>query len=167
MAQLSVTAIRPKKFTVFNPTALQSEGRKQMRLYLQAVRDELIANYEEAEQTPRGARLEGRATAKTKRTRQWVRGIGDKRDRSQNLRASWHIEVSGSTGSEGILFNTATYAVYVQGPRREHGRGPGTRQAAHMRRRGWRSITDVARETKPLFFTLMNRVYGPRAFGEE
>lgn len=160
MAQVSLKAITSKRArTAFNVAGLQSESRKQMTNYLKKVRNELIANYEEVSPTARGAKLEGRTTERTKRTGQWVRGLGDRKTRSQNMRAQWHIQVNGD-GSNGFLFNTATYAVYVQGPRGS-GRRAGQRQAAHMRRIGWRSITDVARETYKEFVVVMNRAYGP------
>lgn len=163
MPQVQLKAINTiKARKIFNAAGLQAESRKQMNNYLKRVRDKLILNYNDADVTPTGARYEGRENVR--RRREWVRGVGDKRNKSENMRGSWHIDVNHD-GSLGTLFNTASYAVYVQGPR-GHGRGPGQRQAKKMRDRGWRSITDVARETYKEFTIVMNRAYGPSAFDE-
>lgn len=62
------------------------------------------------------------------------------------------VRVSGYTLT---VVNRISYGVYVGGPR--VGEGPGFRQARIMNRRGWPSITDVARTTAPRFRPVMNR----------
>lgn len=55
------------------------------------------------------------------------------------------------TGNSVTIMNSVQYAVYVGGPRRGN---RGQRQAAFMRERGWKSVSDVApaiaRELRPV-----------------
>ena len=111
-----------------------------MLIYLKLVRDILRGDYGSVPPSPRYTR-------------------------TYSIYNNWHIYVSPD-GSEGTLVNTTPWAVYVQGPRNVGGRGIGERQTAVMRARGWQSITDVARQTRPAFKQLLNRSISPHA-GEE
>lgn len=61
-----------------------------------------------------------------------------------------------ATPHEVTVVNRVKYSVYVGGPK-GGGRKKGERQAAVMRKKGWPSITDVARETKKDYSDLVNR----------
>ena len=64
---------------------------------------------------------------------------------SEDLAGKWTIKYDQNK-FEAMVGNNASYAVFVQGPKE----GPkGSRQAKHMARIGWKSITTVAeQETK-------------------
>lgn len=78
-------------------------------------------------------------------------------DRTRELRRGWRVIVRSN--NFGDLINDKRYAYLVQGPlgqqRRDH------------RRRGWRSITEVARIHRPRFAPIVNRVIGPRRLTDE
>ena len=77
--------------------------------------------------------------------------------RTYALSRGWEIHMDPG-GFSGELVNTTGYAVFVQGPRRHGGRtSSGHAQTAVMRRRGWRSITDVARETRREYIQMVNK----------
>lgn len=130
-------AIRPKKFFLLNPARTRANVVRSQRRYLEGLRTELRSDY-----------------SKVSASQNYTR-TGD-------LGAGWKIEVS-SDGSQGFLYNDVEYAAYVQGPRHVGGRGVGERQAAHMRKRGWRSISDIARANVKRYTELMNRSIQPKA----
>lgn len=76
--------------------------------------------------------------------------------RTKRLQRGWKSTVLPD-GSQGFVFNTEKYAVYVQGPRAGGGKVSGQKQRRLHRGHGWQSITDVARETRKEFQTIMNR----------
>lgn len=125
---VSLKAITPKKFQVIDPTKTTLALRKEMTAYLELVKKQL-------QDYPAQKRF--------------------KYVRTYNLKRGWSIIISPD-GTDGMLVNGIKYAVYVQGPR-GGGRGRGEAQLARMRKLGWPSITDVARRTRPLFPTVMNR----------
>lgn len=61
-----------------------------------------------------------------------------------------------ASASEVTLVNRIPYAVYVGGPK-YGGRGKGERQTTDMRKRGWKSISDVARSEKKRYVQLVNK----------
>lgn len=124
---VTLKAIRPKKFKNLDPTRTKANVRKGMQNYLESVKKQL-------QEYP-----EQKNTAYTRRYR---------------LKRGWTI--AKNDGTEGLLVNGIWYAVYAQGPR-GGGRGKGERQTQIMRSLGWKSISDIARETRPRFKQIMNR----------
>lgn len=137
---VSLRAITPKPRRLFDGTKIQRNASRGIRRYLEKVRDELREGYEKS---PGSARYK----------------------RTDELYNGFKIAID-SNGQGGWLINDATdkngklYAVYVIGPR-GGGRGPGERQAAHMRKLNWPSITDVARRNAPFYRDVMNRAISP------
>lgn len=129
---ISLKSIRPKRFQFVDPVRAVANVRRQQRRYAQAVAKKM-EEYP-PKQNPGGYQ----------RTYQLKRGW-----------AKPQITVSFD-GSTMTMVNPVAWAVYAQGPR-GGGRGKGERQTARMRALGWQSITDVARETAPLYAQLMNR----------
>lgn len=84
--------------------------------------------------------------------------------RTHALAKGWEVHVNSDT--EGFLTNDVEYAQYVQGPRRAGGREVGERQARKLRQKGWRSISDIARQDIKIFEQLVNRSIQPRAGSE-
>src|ERR1044072_2397462 len=125
---VSLKAITPKKFKLIDPTKTTAALRTNMRAYLELVKKQL------QEYPPQ-------------KNFRYVR--------KYNLKRGWNIVMSPD-GTDGQLVNGVKYAVFVQGPRGGK-RGRGEAQLARMRKLGWPSITDVARRTRPLFPTVMNR----------
>lgn len=125
---LGLQAIRPKRFDVIDPRAVVSDLEKTNRSYALDV---------------------GKAMAKypSQRPTRYVR-TGDY---GRGWTAPGSIKASAS---EVTLVNRVGYSVYVGGPRQGN---KGERQAAVMRKKGWQSITDVARETKRNYVQLVNR----------
>ena len=136
---ISLKAIRPKRFNLIDPGRTIANIKKSQKRYLEEVKRQLNAGYSDVTPSPRYTR-------------------------TNKLRDGWIIEVS-TDGSTGTLKNRAAHAVYAVGPR-GGGRGRGERQAAFQRQRGWKSISDVARETRPRYVQLMNRSLSPHATGE-
>jgi hypothetical protein len=129
---ISITSIRPKRFQLIDPDRAVVNVRRSQRRYLQAVAARL-AIY--PPQHP-----------------------GSKYKRTYKLQGGWknpNIEVS-SDGSTATMVNPVAWAVYANGPK-GGSRGIGERQSRRMRALGWPSITDVARELRPLYSQLMNR----------
>lgn len=77
--------------------------------------------------------------------------------RTGTLGRGWEIKVK-RFAVEGTLTNDTPYAVFASGP---YGQGIRNakyeRQTILMRSLGWKSITDVARETRPIYVGLVNR----------
>lgn len=134
MPDVYLKAIRPKKFKVIDPGHVSTELRAAMRLYLNQVKLELIADY-----------------AKVPPGKTYIR--------TRDLARGWKIRIPSDNFGE--LTNSVRYAVYVQGPH-GGGRASGSRQAAFHRRRGWQSVSDVARRTRKQYVQLMNRAVRPR-----
>lgn len=142
MAVLGLKAIIPKNTRIVDAEHGIENCRKEMEAYLKSIRDELNAGYREVPPSPRYRR-------------------------TKKLQRGWNIKIR-RYGISGDLTNDATdkygrqYAVYVVGPRRDGGRGVGEHQTAKMRRRGWKSISDVARRRAPEYQRIMNRAIRPR-----
>lgn len=140
---ISLRAIRPKRFQLIDPIRTQVNVRRGIRRYLERVRDDLREGYDTVPED----------YTKYKRT--------------DELYYGFRIVIDAN-GQGGTLYNDAkdkrgrAYAVYVIGPK-GGGRGIGERQSQLQRRRGWPSITDVARRNRPLFKQLMNRSISPHA----
>lgn len=133
--------IRPKKYQLVDPQLVRSAVRRNMRQYLEEVKSILEYDYH---LVPPG--------------RTYIR--------TYNLQLGWEVHVYND-GASGALTNDTPYAVFVQGPR-GGGRSEGQRQSQMQRSRGWQSITDIARTTRPRFIQLMNRsVKGSSAFYED
>ncbi len=62
--------------------------------------------------------------------------------KSETLSRKWTIKYS-KTKFEGKVGNNASYAVFVQGPKKG---SKGSRQAKHMARIGWKSVDTVSKE---------------------
>jgi hypothetical protein len=127
---VTLQAIRPSRFDLISPERTQANVRRSMKRYLNEVKKILQENYNTVPTSPNYTR-------------------------THDLQQGWEVSVSPD-GSQGFLFNETPYAVFVQGPK-GGGRGTGSRQTAAMRNRGWLSISDVARVTRPRFNELMNR----------
>lgn len=136
---VGLKSIRPKKFNLIDPTRTVANIRKAQKRYLESVRDQLNKGYDDVAPSP-------------------------KYTRTNKVRNGWRIEVSPD-GSTATLTNSEEHAVYPVGPR-GGGRQAGSRQAQFQRQRGWKSISDVARETKPLYRQLVNRAISPRETGQ-
>lgn len=132
---ISLKAITPRRLYRFEPNLTRKQARRAMEKYLEKVKYELQSGYRNVPGSP-------------------------KYQRTYNLFDSFEITVNQS-GTKGELINTQPYAVYVIGPR-SGGRGIGSRQARHMRQRGWQSVSDVARKLAPEYRTVMNRSIQPR-----
>jgi hypothetical protein len=128
-------AIRPRRLQLVDPDHVYSNVSHGLEAYLNSVKKKMQGDY-------------GRVTPKPNYTR------------TQRLYRGWEIHMLQP--GVGELVNNTPYAVYAQGPR-SHGQGPGAHQAAAMRRRGWRSITDVARDTKKDYYEIMNRAVKGRS----
>jgi len=152
-----VEAITPKKFFNVNSSKLKLELRKNMKAYA----DSMVRKLQEypPQQTKSKTRLKDFETLKPG-------GTGRARSpykRTQALHDGWKAYVAPD-GSQGIVFNNAvnkgrsvSYAFYVQGPHGRNEPSHGKRKRADNRSRGWKSVTDVARETKKEFTTVVNR----------
>lgn len=126
---VSLKAIVPRTFRVINPARVEVEMRAGMREYLEEVKKIMQDNYNTAEPSPAYTRT-------NKMRRGWVVAV-----RSNNF---------------GELTNSVRYAGLVQGPNRPSV-NERVRQQARFRRRGWKSISDVARETRHSYARTMNR----------
>lgn len=128
---IKLLAVRPKKFQLIDPTRTRYNVRRGIKNYLEGVARQMAEYPPKA--NPAGYQ-------RTYRLRQgWLQP------------GSIHMSADGTSGE---LINPVLYAVYVQGPR---GKPKGQRQAAFLRRLGWKSISDVARETAPRYKQIMNR----------
>lgn len=131
---LSLKSIRPKRFNLIDPARTIANIRRGQQRYLEDVVKQLNEGYDRA--TP---------------SKRYIR--------TNAVRNGWIINVSAD-GSVATLTNSAGHAVFPVGPR-GGGRQKGSRQAAFQRKRGWRSISDVARATVPKYKQLMNRAISP------
>lgn len=125
---LGLQAIRPKRFEVIDTRAVASDLEKINRQYALDVGKQM-AQYPPQKPT------------RYKRTGNYGRG----------WTAPGAVRASAS---EVTLVNRVTYSVYVGGPRQG---AVGERQTKVMRGKGWKSITDVARETKRNYVQLVNK----------
>lgn len=139
---ISFRAIRPSRFKTIHPEVTKQAARDGIREYLKEVEKIMKDNYNTAEV--------GRVYKR--RGNQARRGY-------KGVRGSWRIHVQSHNFGE--LLNDAKdergrpLAAFVQGPR-PGGVGP-TYQSREMRKRGWKSITDVTRETRRRYVEIMNR----------
>jgi hypothetical protein len=142
-----IQAITPKKFFTIN----KGQFKQQLRQNLNDFSKIAIAKLQvyPPQQTKSKTRVKDFETLKpggTGRARSGYKRTGE-------LRRGWK-RIIRPDASGVIIYNNAvnkgrhvSYAIYVQGPR---GRG----QRPDFRRRGWVSVTDVARETKKDFATV-------------
>lgn len=128
---LGLRAIRPKRFEVIDPRAVVADLEKTNRQYLLDVGEEM-AYYPPQRPT------------KYKRTGDYGRGWSS----PGAVRAS---------ASEATLVNRVPYAVYVGGPWPQSRHEKGQRQTKVMHGKGWKSISDVARDKKKSYVQLVNR----------
>lgn len=125
---LGLQAIRPKRFELIDPGAVVADLEKSNREYVLKVGRQM-ADYPSQRPT------------KYVRTGDYGRG----------WTAPGAVRASAT---EATLVNQVPYSVWVGGPNPSHGQ-PG--QTKDMRKRGWKSITDVARETKREYVQLVNK----------
>jgi hypothetical protein len=126
---VSLRAIVPKKFRIINPGRVEIEMRAGMREYLEEVKKIMQDNYETAEPSPSYTR-------------------------TNKMRRGWRVAVRSNNFGE--LTNSVRYTGLVQGPNRPSV-NERVRQQARFRRRGWKSISDVVRDTKHRYERVMNR----------
>jgi len=126
---VSLRAIVPKKFRVINPARVEVEMRAGMREYLEEVQKIMQDNYETAIPSPSYTRTE-------------------------TLRKGWKVHVRSNNFGECV--NAVRYAGLVQGPNRP-AVNERVRQQARFRRKKWKSISDVVRETAKKYPQAMNR----------
>lgn len=142
MPIISYRSITPKQFRLIDSRVVDRNLRDGMREYLEKVKKIMQDNYNTT-QSPTVYK------------------------RTYELQKGWKVYVRSN--NYGDLINDATektgrrkqYAAYVQGPRTG---GVGQRQTPFMRRRGWKSITDVTRETRRDFVKVMSRKIRGGAF---
>jgi hypothetical protein len=125
---LGVQAIRPKRFEVIDPRAVVTDLEATNRRYALDVGKQM-ATYPSQRPT------------KYRRTGNYGRG----------WTAPGAVKASAA---EVTLVNRVGYSVYVGGPKQGN---KGERQTKVMRGKGWKSITDVARETKREYVQLVNK----------
>lgn len=127
---LGLQAIRPKRFELIDPRAVERDLENTNRRYGLDV-GKAMAKYPAQKPT------------RYRRTGDYGRG----------WTAPGAVRASAK---EVTVVNRVKYSVYVGGPK-YGGRGKGERQAKVMQQKGWPSITDVARETKRDYVQLVNR----------
>lgn len=135
--KVSLKAITPKRLRLIDENKLRVTLAYNMRSYLEYVRVQMQANYNSVAPSPTYTRTHA-------------------------LQQGWEI-VEPVTAEQGTLVNNVRYSGFVQGPNRIRESGDlgndimRVQQSAAMRKRGWKSISDVARESKKRFKTVMNR----------
>ena len=70
------------------------------------------------------------------------------RKSSEQLQQKWSSRVTNG-GFTGIIGNSASYAIYVQGERKD--------QAKALKRIGWKSVEDIAEEEAPTVADFISR----------
>jgi hypothetical protein len=125
---LGLQAIRPKRFELIDPRAVERDLENTNRRYGLDV-GKAMAKYPAQKPT------------RYRRTGDYGRG----------WTAPGAVRASAK---EVTVVNRVPYSVYVGGPLSGN---KGERQTAVMRKKGWPSITNVARETKRNYVQLVNR----------
>jgi len=128
---LGLQAIRPKRFELIDPRAVVTDLEKTNRQYALDVGKQM-AYYPPQRPT------------RYKRTGNYGRG----------WTAPGAVRASAT---EVTLVNRVGYSVYVGGPWPQSGHDKGERQTKVMHGKGWKSISDVARDTKKNYVQLVNK----------
>lgn len=130
---IGLEAIRPKKVALIDTRRVQREVLKAHNAFAAAIKTGMTAGYQRVAESPR-----------YRRTGTYGRG--------------WSAPSSTRITLEGVLIaNRVRYAKWVGGPLNKR---PG--QARVMRRKGWPSITDVAREAGRRYRPLIIRAVKSR-----
>jgi hypothetical protein len=150
LPELSLKAITPKRLFKVNEAALTLNLRTNMESYLNYVRAQMQEDYNRVPER----------TSNNYKAKPPIR----KYKRTNRLQRGWKVSPVGFVNGTmtGIVYNNVSYAGYVQGPNRtieSEARADleQVRQSRKLRKRGWRSISDVARQTRKRFDTVMNR----------
>jgi hypothetical protein len=161
-------SITPKRAFLPDPDAVKRGLRKSMIDYAKIVKSELEKYPPEIvvprdqsgnirkQVSARAQVLREIAAARAGQDQPAAQGRYRKYKRTGRLGRNWNVSPVSGDGTNIFVFNNVKYAVYVQGPR-AHGRASGRQQRTLHFKHGWKSITDVSRETKKQFKTIVNR----------
>lgn len=128
---LGLRAIRPKRLVLIDTAQIKRDLPAVHRRYLLEVAGEM-------------SKYPPQQGSRYRRTGNYGRGW--------TAPGAIRVDARGAT-----LVNRIPYAVYVGGPWPQGGRQKGERQTQVMHKRGWQTISVVARKTKKRYVGLVNR----------